>query len=92
MRWDFGMTNMKADEKSSEGSRGEGSLPRRYCRGCGLDLPLGSRRHFHKDCLQADKRSRTCQKRLEEQQRLKRWLEKQRCLRCGAKYGDPMET
>jgi hypothetical protein len=59
-----------------------------YCRGCGLALPLAFRGHFHKECLRADKRSRLCEQRRREQQRFKRFLEKQRCPSCGAKCGD----
>jgi hypothetical protein len=32
-----------------------------YCRGCGQSLPLGFRGQFHKECLRADKQSRTRQ-------------------------------
>jgi hypothetical protein len=59
-----------------------------YCRGCGQELPLRCRRHFHKECLRTDKRRRICEQRQREQERFKRLLEKQRCATCGAKYGD----
>jgi hypothetical protein len=71
-------------------SSGSAAQPQRrhYCRGCGGELPLGFRGHFHKECLQADKRSRTREQRQREQQRFKRFMEKQRCSKCGARYGD----
>ena len=59
-----------------------------YCRGCGRALPLGFRGHFHKECLRDDKRRRICEQRRREQERFKRFLEKERCLNCGAKFGD----
>ncbi len=62
--------------------------PLHYCRGCGLELPPGCRRHFHNECLKADKRRRIGEQRRREQERCKRLLEKQSCLNCGAEYGD----
>ena len=59
-----------------------------YCRGCGRELPLGFRGHFHKECLQADKRSRIWEQRRREQERFKRLLGKQRCPHCEIKYSD----
>jgi hypothetical protein len=61
---------------------------RHFCRGCGEILPIGFRGHFHTKCLRLDKRSRICEQRRREQQRFKRWLEKQHCANCGAGYGD----
>src|SRR4030081_1840979 len=61
---------------------------RHYCRGCGRPLTPEFRGHFHKECLRADKRERPSEQRRREQERFKRWLEKQHCLNCGAKYGD----
>src|ERR1700730_10411753 len=60
----------------------------RFCRGCGYKLPVDFRRLYHKECLRADKRRRICEQRRREQERFKRWLEKQHCLNCGAKYRD----
>jgi hypothetical protein len=62
---------------------------RYYCRGCGRALPAGLRRHFHKECLRADKRSRICEQRRREQERFKRRLKEQSCPHCGLRYGDP---
>jgi hypothetical protein len=61
---------------------------RYYCRGCGRVLSPGLRSHFHRECLRFDKRERVREQRRREQERFKRLLEKQRCLNCGAKYGD----
>ena len=57
-----------------------------FCRGCGRELPLGFRGHFHKECLRADKRSRICEQRRREEERFRRRLEQQRCPHCGARY------
>jgi hypothetical protein len=59
-----------------------------YCRGCGRSLPPRFRGQFHKECLRADKRNRTCERRLREQERFKARLQKQRCPKCGARYSD----
>lgn len=61
---------------------------RHFCRGCGAKLPTGFRGHFHGECLRRDKKSRIAERRRREQERFQRWLEKQVCLNCGAKYGD----
>lgn len=57
-----------------------------YCRGCGRKLPLGCRRQFHKECLQADKRGRISEQRQREQVKLRRLLARQCCPHCGARY------
>ena len=60
---------------------------RHYCRGCGGTLALGWRGLFHPDCLKADKRHRTREKRRQEREKFQAWLSQQRCPRCGAKLG-----
>jgi hypothetical protein len=59
-----------------------------FCRGCGQELPTGCHRHFHKQCLQADKRGRILEQRQREQVRFQQRLKKHRCPNCGARYGD----
>jgi hypothetical protein len=59
-----------------------------FCRGCGSELPMGFRGHFHGECLRADKRRRVSERRRKEQEMLKRQLEKYRCSNCGARYAD----
>ena len=59
-----------------------------HCRGCGRPLSPALRSHFHSECLRSDKRQRVREQRRREQERFKRLLEKQRCLSCGAKFGD----
>jgi hypothetical protein len=58
-----------------------------FCRVCGRQLPVGSRRFFHADCLKADKRHRTRETRRLEGERFEEWLKRQRCALCGAKFG-----
>ncbi len=41
-----------------------------YCRGCGEKLPSDCHAQFHPECLKADKRRRTHEKRRLEQERL----------------------
>jgi hypothetical protein len=55
-----------------------------YCRGCGGRLPPDGQAQFHPECLKADKRLRTREKRQLEQERLLAWLERQRCPACGS--------
>ena len=62
--------------------------PTHFCRGCGSKLPVGFRGIYHKECLRADKRLRTCARRRREQEMFKRWLAKQHCPHCGRKYDD----
>jgi hypothetical protein len=70
-------------------SRADSEEPQRhYCRGCGRSLPLGFRGQFHKECLRADKRSRTREQRQGERERFKARLQKQLCPQCGARYSD----
>jgi len=57
-----------------------------YCRGCGLILPPRFRGHFHKRCLREDKRQRVRQRRLREQRKLQKRLERLICPQCGATY------
>ena len=59
-----------------------------YCRGCGQELPLGFRGHFHRACLRVDKRNRTNEQRRQEQERFRRWSKKLHCPSCGAAYSD----
>jgi hypothetical protein len=58
--------------------------PAYYCRGCGGALPQGSLARFHPECLKADKRRRIAERRQREAQRLYRWLQRRKCLDCGA--------
>lgn len=58
-----------------------------YCRGCGDPLPRSSRSLFHPDCLRADKRYRTREKRRLEREKLEAWLRRLRCRECGAQLG-----
>lgn len=60
---------------------------RYFCRGCGEPLPRDWHGQFHPECLQADKRRRTQEKRRLERARLQQWLQRQRCPRCGASLG-----
>jgi hypothetical protein len=55
-----------------------------FCRGCGQPLPSGWHAQFHPECLKADKRRRTQEKRRLERVRLQQWLHRQRCPQCGA--------
>ena len=55
-----------------------------YCRGCGEKLPPDWHAQFHPECLKADKRRRTNEKRLLERERLLAWLERQKCPVCGS--------
>jgi hypothetical protein len=80
---------MVADrERDKASSATDQQQQHHYCRGCGQELPLRCRRHFHEECLRSDKRRRIFEQRQREQERFKRLLEKQRCATCGAKYGD----
>src|ERR1035438_2042994 len=67
---------------------GRNERAKMYCRGCGGLLPAGGRAQFHKECLRADKRVRTCERRKREQERFYRWLKKRRCANCGSVYVD----
>ena len=55
-----------------------------YCSGCGEKLPSDCQAQFHPECLKADKRRRTHEKRRLEQERLLAWLERQKCPACGS--------
>jgi hypothetical protein len=55
-----------------------------YCRGCGEKLPHDCHAEFHPECLKADKRRRTQEKRRLENERLLAWLERQKCPVCGS--------
>lgn len=55
-----------------------------FCRGCGDPLPSGWHGQFHRECLKADKRRRTQEKRRQERARLQQWLQRQHCPQCGA--------
>src|ERR1700730_1764883 len=55
-----------------------------YCRGCGEKLPPDWHAQFHPECLKADKRRRTYEKRRLEQERLLAQLERQKCPACGS--------
>lgn len=58
-----------------------------HCRGCGKPLSPSYSGLFHSDCLKADKRRRTREKRQLERERFEAWLSRQRCPECGAKLG-----
>ena len=61
-----------------------------YCRGCGEKLPPDWHGQFHPECLKADKRRRTQEKRSLERAKLLTRLENQKCPTCGAPLGrDP---
>lgn len=62
--------------------------PTHYCRGCGSPLPPGFRGHFHKKCLQADKRRRVQQSRLRQQRNFVNELRRIVCPHCGKTYGN----
>lgn len=62
-----------------------------YCLGCGKPLPPGRRGLFHHDCLKADKRYRTSERRRREREKFQSWLRRQRCPRCGARLGEQAE-
>ena len=57
-----------------------------HCRGCGEPLPAKYAGLFHPDCLKADKRRRTREKRKTEQERIWKWLRKNACVECQAKF------
>ena len=57
-----------------------------FCRGCGDPLPSDWHGQFHPECLKADKRQRTQEKRRLERARLQQWLQRQRCPQCGAVF------
>jgi hypothetical protein len=59
-----------------------------FCRGCGSRLPEGFRGHFHKECLQADKRRRVQARRAQERERFTKWMQRTVCPHCGLGYGD----
>lgn len=71
-----------------------------FCRGCGDPLPRGFHGQFHRDCLKADKRRRTNQKRRLEREKFEAWLADQRCPKCAAavrlreepQEGQPLEV
>src|ERR1700680_1001152 len=55
-----------------------------FCRGCARPMPRGFQGHFHPDCLKADKRRRTSEKRRVEREKFEAWLAHQQCPQCGA--------
>ena len=55
-----------------------------YCRGCGEKLPPDWHAQFHPQCLKADKRRRTQERRRWERERLLALLERQKCPVCGS--------
>ena len=79
---------MQTDQGCGTSLAADEPQPRHYCRGCGKQLPAGFRGQFHRQCLRDDKRRRIREQRQREQERFQRWLDKQRCLKCGAKYSD----
>jgi hypothetical protein len=59
-----------------------------FCRGCGRELPLGSRNYFHPECMKADKRRRIRERRAREREQFARWLRHVPCPHCGHRYGE----
>ncbi len=55
-----------------------------YCRGCGEKLPSDWHAQFHPECLRADKRRRTQERRRLEWERLVALLERVKCPVCGS--------
>jgi hypothetical protein len=60
---------------------------RYFCRGCGQPLPADWHGQFHPECLKADKRRRTQEKRQLERQRFEAWMRAQHCPQCGTTIG-----
>jgi len=58
-----------------------------FCRGCGDALPPEWHGQFHPECLKADKRRRTQEKRRSERERFQSWLQRQHCPECGVQMG-----
>lgn len=58
-----------------------------HCRGCGVPLPFGFRGLFHPDCLKADKRRRTREKRRVEREKFEAWLRRLQCRECETSLG-----
>src|SRR5579859_4579387 len=88
MKKGLGMKLTQANYRCDEGSLADVQRPRQhYCRGCGRELPLSCRRHFHEDCLRADKRLRISEQRRREDERFKRMLARQVCPHCGTRFG-----
>jgi len=54
-----------------------------FCRGCGKKLRRGTKQYFHSECLRADKRRRTAEKREMERRRVNAL----RCPHCKKPYG-----
>jgi hypothetical protein len=54
-----------------------------YCRGCGGPLPPGRSRHFHPECLKADKQRRTSEGRERVRKALLAHVAKLKCPECG---------
>jgi len=59
-----------------------------YCRGCGGVLAGGDGSHFHPECLRSDKRQRVREQRRRQQEKFQKWLNRQRCVNCGVRYGE----
>ena len=55
-----------------------------HCRGCGEKLPPNCYALFHPECLKADKRLRTQEKRSLESERRSAWFARQKCLVCNS--------
>jgi len=83
-----GVKIMRKEQRVEANAVNEQRKEHHHCRGCGELLSPGFRGHFHKVCLQSDKRSRVRGLRRREQERFNAWLQRQRCQKCGAKYGD----
>jgi hypothetical protein len=67
---------------ADDGQKANGA-PRYYCRACGDALAPGAGGLFHPDCLKADKQRRVREQRQRELEKFRRWLQRQRCPKCG---------
>ena len=59
-----------------------------FCRGCGGELLRSSRSYFHPECMKADKRRRTRERRAREREQFARWLREVPCPHCRHRYGE----
>jgi len=77
--------------KRSREFRGQGGNMQYYCRGCGQALAPDWHGQFHPECLKADKRKRTQQKRAEEREKFEAWLRRISCPACGINFRNARE-
>lgn len=76
-----GVERMVNDRQQTDGA------PRYYCRRCSKPLPAGWQGLFHPDCLKTDKRRRVQEQREKERRKFQKWLSRQECPKCGARFG-----